>query len=153
MPPIISKEGGDKLKGVSLRSGQVYRVLMYRSDGLELPEGVSSRNKLTVIIGVDTDFVYGCVLINTRINQNIARTNSEFYDSHYPLSPRSYPEILDHPSHVFCGKVFPLPKCRFTQPTTKYLGLLSSEDLCFVTDLSRMSSSISIAAKRRFGLL
>ena len=152
MSPLIQKMSVGSLKP-NLRRGQVFEVAMRESDGITLKGGDSSRDKYTVIIGVDADFVYGCVLINSRINQNIAKTNPEFYDYQYPLLQFRYKEMLKDPSHVNCTRIFDIPASRFTHPSTKYIGQLSDEDMLYIIDLVKSSRMIPATKKKRFNLL
>jgi len=138
----------EKLASNQLKVGSVLR---YHVDNTTPP-----KIKRMVIVGFDREvvfFVY--VFINSDINPNMFPT-PVLRDLHIELDPKGR-TYLDHNSFVDCSKIrednVEYIKSLLTIDSNIHIGNLSEDDCSNVLEKIRTAKTISVAQKRKYGLL
>lgn len=94
----------DKVVSDEVRLGDVYKIELSKADGIILKNGYDTRDKFFVVLGFDEQGnVYGGILFNSKINQNLPTLIKEY---HMPILAKDYP-FLTHDSFLNCTKIFP----------------------------------------------
>lgn len=100
----------EALARLSVKVGNVYRIKMTEANGIKPKQGDDSRNKFFVVLGYDDEGnIYGGVIINSAINQNIAPA---IKDLQMPIKCARY-KFLDHDSFVDCSRLKTVPVSKF----------------------------------------
>lgn len=131
----------------SIQIGDVYKIPMSRLDGITPKGDDQSRNKYFIVLGFDGQGgIYGGVVINSRINQNLPRHITDYC---MPISCTSYP-FLKYDSFVDCSSLMTPPISKFIG--VKREGVISSEDCTLIVETLKSSRQVSIIDIKRFGL-
>ena len=108
----------------TIKVGDVYRIKMNQQNGIVPKKGDNSRHKFFIVLGFDCDGnVYGGVIINSNINQNVPQVVKDWQ---MPIKCSKY-SFLEYDSFVDCSKL----KCAEIEKfnTLKYLGFIELEDV------------------------
>jgi hypothetical protein len=92
---LLSESDADKVMGSAVEMGAVYLVRLTGKHSINT-KGREYRDKFVVIIGSDSDYYYGVLLVNTKLG--FPETEQ------YVLKCTSY-KYLDHNSFVNCSSV------------------------------------------------
>lgn len=123
--------------------GDVVLGELFLSDGITPKNGDSSRIKMLVILGMDTDGDYiGSVVINSEIK-------SRNIESQYPISHKSY-SFLKHHSFVNCDNLLTIKADRVNG--FKLIGKIGVVDLEFIKKTVIDSKVVKGKLKKRFNL-
>ncbi len=136
-----------RLAAQTINVGDVYEINMTEANGITPKPGDTSRNKHFVVLGFDADgTVYGGVIINSKINQNIP-PRLRLY--HMPIKCAKYP-FLTHDSFVDCVRLKTAPIQKFAE--WRYLGRVDEVDSALIRGTIKESPAESKANLARFGL-
>lgn len=142
---------GEKLKKLltnTIEVGDVYRVKMTARDGITPKEDDDSRNKFFVVLGFDDQGnIYGGVIINSNINQNVPQSVKDY---HMPISCKKY-KFLIHDSFVNCANLKTKPMSDFVG--SQKLGKMDDDDVELITETIKNSPNEKKAKLKQFGLL
>lgn len=144
----ITGEQLKKLVTNTVEVGDVYRVKMTAKDGITPKDGDDSRNKFFVVLGFDNQGnIYGGVIINSKINQNVSQSVKDY---HMPISCKKY-TFLDHDSFVNCANLKTKPLSEFA--SSLKLGKIAEEDITLIKGTIKNSPNEKKAKLKQFGLL
>lgn len=94
----------DEVVSDEVQLGDVYKIELSKADGIIPKNGYDTRDKFFVVLGFDEQGnVYGGILVNSKINQNLPTLIKEY---HMPILAKDYP-FLTHDSFLNCTKIFP----------------------------------------------
>lgn len=128
--------------------GSIHYITMGKTNGITPKDGYPSRNKYFVILGQDkAGYLYGGVVINSRINQKLP-VHIQMY--HYPISKASY-AFLSHDSFIDCSTLMSVPASQLS--TNTLCGELTPEHLGYVLDAVRQSGTIPPIKLREYGII
>lgn len=124
--------------------GDVFLIELDRSDGIIPKDGFNTRNKYFVVFEGN---VYGGVIINSRINQNMTQLVKDF---HMPIKCSKYP-FLKYDSFVDCLllKTSSLEKLS----SGNYKGKIDKDDLDLIMGTLKNSPVEKVARLKKFGIL
>lgn len=123
--------------------GDVVIGELFLSDGITPKNGDSSRMKMLVILGIDSEGNYiGSVVINSEIK-------SRNIESQYPISHKSY-HFLKHQSFVNCDNLLTLKADRVNSFT--FLGKIDASDLEYIRKTVIDSKVVKGKLKKKFNL-
>lgn len=123
--------------------GDVVLGELFPCDGITPKNGDSSRMKMLVILGIDSDGDYiGSVVINSEIR-------SRSVESQYPISHKSY-GFLNHNSFVNCDNLLTLKIERVN--SFRLLGKINLSDLNFIRKTVIDSKVVKGKLKKKFNL-
>ncbi len=144
----ITGEQLKKLVTNTVEVGDVYRVKMTVKDGVTPKDGDDSRNKFFVVLGFDDQgTIYGGVIINSKINQNVSQSVKDY---HMPISCEKY-KFLDHDSFVNCANLKTKPLSDFVG--SPKLGTVDDDDVELIKETIKNSPNEKKAKLKQFGLL
>lgn len=132
----------------AIKKGDVYLVTMNADNGIIPHDGYTTRDKYFVVLGFDSDGnVYGGVVINSKINVNLARRIADF---HYPIKCSRY-RFLSHDSFIDCSrlKVVKLEKLL----EGRYVGEIEMSDIDLIVGTVIESPMEQRIRLRQFGLV
>lgn len=141
----------DVLKDIvrqSVNVGDVFLIELNRSDGIIPKEGFDTRNKFFIVLGFDNEGnVYGGVIINSRINQNMTQLVKDY---HMPIKCSKY-SFLKYDSFIDCLllKTSSLEKLS----ASNYKGKIDKDDLDLIMGTLKNSPVEKVARLKRFGIL
>lgn len=136
------------LKRLSLKRGSVFKMTMFREDGI-VPKGESSisRDKYFVVIGVSDDSVWvGTVIINTEINTNFYKKIAPFQ---YQLKAEDYDYLGGKDRYVNCYELFEFSSNRIIEKAD-YIGLIEETDINGIIDKILLSPAIRRGILRKY---
>ena len=143
----LSEDDLSRLASGTVRVGDVYEITMTEANGIRPKAGDTSRDKYFVVLGFDGDgVIYGGVIINSKINQNLPPHLKMF---HMPIKQSKYP-FLRYDSFVDCVRL----KIAFPQKFSEwnYLGEIDDYDLKLIIGTIKESPAESEERLARFGL-
>mgnify|MGYP002623076312 FL=1 len=144
----ITGEQLKKLVTNTVEVGDVYRVKMTVKDGVTPKDGDDSRNKFFVVLGFDDQgTIYGGVIINSKINQNVSQSVKDY---HMPISCEKY-KFLDHDSFVNRANLKTKPLSDFVG--SPKLGTVDDDDVELIKETIKNSPNEKKAKLKQFGLL
>lgn len=123
--------------------GDVLLGEFFLKDGITPKNGDSSRKKMLIVLGIDSDGNYICGVV---INSEIKTRNPE---SQYPLRPESH-TFLKHNSFVNCDNLLCIQNkraCDFVK-----IGIIIMEDLELIRKSVVVSKIIKGKLKKKYGL-
>lgn len=121
---------------------------MTPQDGITPKVGDDSRNKFFVVLGFDDrGNIYGGVIINSKINQNVPQLVKDYQ---MPISCKKY-TFLDHDSFVNCANLKTKSYSAFVD--SRKLGKINDEDVELITETIKNSPNEKKAKLKQFGLL
>ena len=103
--------------------GDVYLMQMDESNGIHPAAGYATRRKFFVVLGFDDVFIYGGIVINSKVNMNI---RGQILALHLPLSSKKYP-FLSYDSFADCLRLKTADVREFEG--WSYMGQIDDEDL------------------------
>ena len=128
--------------------GSIHYITMGKTNGITPKDGYPSRNKYFVILGQDkAGYLYGGVVINSRINQKLP----VIYRCITTLSPKASYAFLSHDSFIDCSTLMSVPASQLS--TNTLCGELTPEHLGYVLDAVRQSGTISLIKLREYGII
>ncbi|MDR2449838.1 MAG: hypothetical protein LBD52_07765 [Prevotellaceae bacterium] len=120
---------------------------MDETDGITPKPGNDSRNKYFIVLGFDTDGnVYGGVIFNSHINQNLAQNIKDY---HMPVEHTKY-SFLTHKCFVDCSRLKTAKPDKIM--VGQYLGDINEEDLTLIKETVKSSPRETKAHLALFGL-
>jgi hypothetical protein len=148
---LAEEETITHLYASQITMGNVYRMKFYKTDGITPKnEGDNSRNKFFVVLKADSEFVYGCLLINSNVNENAL--SKEAQQIQYPILARKYKDVFTTPiSYVNCSYIHSIPLYRIKDATFKCT--LDDEDLDYIMSSVKSGTLIPKAVLKRFNLI
>lgn len=151
----LQQEYLDNLRKVTeekLNIGSLIRTVISIDEGLVFKDARKQKPKKMVIIGVDSErqICYGSVLVNTRMSQKSAYSES-FLATQYLLLQTNYPDFLKYDSYVDCGMLFSIPLKKLLEG--EYFGKLTEADLQGIFDILKTTETLTVKEKKRFGII
>lgn len=128
------------------KAGRGLPYLFGQEHGIIPPDGNETRNKFFVVLGYDADYVYGGVVINSRINRNLRQSIKDY---HYKISRERY-TFLRYDSFIDSSSLIIAKQHKLI--AAKCVGTLHSDDLDNVIGAVRESPDTSPMDLKRFGL-
>lgn len=143
----LNRSDIERIARDSIKIGNVYRIKMDERNGITPKPGDTSRNKFFIVLGFDCDGnIYGGVIINSNINQNMPKN---IKDWHLPIKREKY-AFLEHDSFVDCSKLKIVNIDKFGN--WQFLGVLDLEDVKNITRKVQASPNESKEHLAIFGL-
>lgn len=131
----------------TVKSGDIFLVEMNSDGGITPKDGDITRNKFFVVLGFDDEgYVYGGVIINSRINQNMDQTVKDY---HMPIKCERYP-FLRYDSFVDCLQLKTTPLAKLAQG--KFVGKMVADDLNLVIGTLKESPREKRIRLLKFGI-
>lgn len=131
----------------TIKVGDVFRINMDQRNGIIPKKGDDSRNKFFIVLGFDSEGnIYGGVIINSNINQNIPQAVKDWQ---MPIKCSKY-TFLEYDSFVDCSKLKSASANKFS--TWKYLGSVESEDVELIIGTIKESPNETQEHLAMFGL-
>jgi hypothetical protein len=144
---ILGKLAAERLVKSTVEVGNVFRISMDEADGITPKHGDSSRNKYFVVLGVDASRnVYGGVVFNSSINQNLAQ---HIKDYQMPVDHTKY-DFITRKCFVDCSRLKTASLHKLLKG--KYLGSIDEEDLSLIKNAVCSSPRESKMHLALFGL-
>lgn len=132
----------------SVKQGDIFVLELDKQDGVTPKGSDASRNKFFVVLGFDNEGnVYGGVIVNSRINQNMSPL---IRDYHMPIKAEEY-SFLRYDSFIDCLQLKTAPLSKFTKG--KFVGRLQDDDLTLVIGTIKESPREKKANLLRFGII
>ncbi|MDR3184054.1 MAG: hypothetical protein LBT49_01410 [Prevotellaceae bacterium] len=120
---------------------------MDKGDGIKPKPGDVSRNKYFVVLGFDQEGnVYGGVIFNTNINQNLPQ---DIKDLHMPVDNTKY-DFLKHKCFIDCSRLKTASPGKLS--AGQYLGNIDETDLSLIIGAVSQSKRETRAHLALFGL-
>lgn len=130
-----------------VKRGDVFVLNLDERNGVIPKDNDVSRNKFFVVLGFDDEgYVYGGVIVNSRINQNM---NQIVKDYHMPIKASKY-SFLRYDSFIDCLQLKIAHADKFTQG--KFVGRLDDDDVELVIGTLKESPKEKKARLLRFGI-
>ena len=121
-----------------IKLGDVYRIKMYKSDGIR-PKGTDTfRYKYIIIVGYDGNSFYGAVATNTRDHHIVP------IEYQYPLNHQGYNCFVN------CYKLHEVSSVRLTSDC--YEGEISDDDFELIVGCVRNSPIIPAKVLKKYGV-
>lgn len=136
------------LKRLSLERGSVFKMTMFREDGI-VPKGENSvsRDKYFVVIGVsDNSVLVGTVIINTEINTNFYNKIAPFQ---HQLKAEDYDYLCGKDRYVNCYELFEFSSNRIMEKAV-YIGIIEEIDIKGIIDKLQSSPAIRRGILRKY---
>lgn len=144
---ILDEHSVKSITKASIKIGNVYRIKMDERNGLKPKPGDDSRNKFFIVLGFDSKGnIYGGVIINSNINQNIPQSMKDW---HMPVKCSKY-SFLKHDSFIDCSKLKTTNFEKFGR--WQFLGVFSLDDVKLITDTVKNSPNETKEHLAMFGL-
>ncbi|MDE5606440.1 MAG: hypothetical protein K2I68_03970 [Bacteroidales bacterium] len=137
-----------ELRRLTLKRGSVFKMTMFRQDGI-VPKGENStsRDKYFVIIGTTDDSVLiGTVIINTDIN---ARLYNKIASYQHQLKATDYDYLDGKDRYVNCYELFEFSYDRILDKA-EYIGLVEEPDMDYIIHKLQSSPAIRKGILRRY---
>lgn len=141
-----SRDDAIKILKDSIQEGDVFRVNFSMSDGISPKDGYTTRKKYFIILGVDDDNIYGGVVFNSEINQNLSSKISEYQ---IVIQAEDY-DFLDHKSYINCSKLIPASPEKLINSTK--IGAINEVDLYYIKEKIKIAYTISPVERKRYHL-
>jgi hypothetical protein len=148
---LAEEEITNRLYASQIQTGGVYRMKFTESDGI-VPKNIgdNGRNKFFVVLKADAEYFYGCLLINSNVNENALSKEAQLIQ--YPILARKYKDVFTTPiSYVNCSYIHPIPISRIKNATFKCI--LDYEDLDYIMSSIKSGILIPKAVLKRFNLI
>lgn len=138
------------LKRLAVQRGAVFRMTFYPEDGVKPKNpGDKSRNKYFCILGITENcWLVGSVLINTEINQNLAKIIEPFQ---HILSSSRYEFLNGVDRFLDCYRISKIDFDRIISDA-EYIDTLWDIDLERAIDLANLSPMNSDKDLKMFGI-
>lgn len=136
------------LKRLSLKRGSVFKMTMFREDGI-VPKGKNSvsRDKYFVVVGISDDSVLvGTLIINTEINTNFYNKIAPFQ---HRLKAEDYGYLGGKDRYVNCYELFEFSTDRIMEKAV-YIGIIENIDINGIIDKIQSSPAIRKGVLRRY---
>lgn len=132
----------------NVQLGDVYKIELSKADGIIPKNGYDTRDKFFVVLGFDEQGnVYGGILFNSKINQNLPTLIKEY---HMPILAKDYP-FLTHDSFLNCTKIFPATSTHLMKG--EKLGCINTADFELIcSTVCSYPNAVPLELKR-FGLI
>lgn len=143
-------ELSDKLKGVSVQKGSVFKMTFFPKDGVA-PKNASdtSRTKYFVIIGKDKDSILvGSLLINTDVNINLSTIIAPYQHCIYP---KDYSFLGNQHRYIDCYRIKEIEFGRIVDDA-EYIGTISQADVLRAIQLANASPVNKPLTLKKFGI-
>lgn len=138
------------LKRLAIQRGAIFKMTFYPEDGIKPKNpGDKSRNKYFCILGItDNCWLVGSVLINTEINQNLAKIIKPYQ---HILSAARYDFLNGEDRFLDCYRI---SKIDFERIVSKaeYIDTLLDIDINRAIDLANLSPMNSDKDLKSFGI-
>ncbi len=132
----------------TVKPGDIFVLELDNQDGITPKGNDASRNKFFVVLGFDNEGnVYGGVIVNSKINQNMSPLIRDF---HMPIKAEKY-SFLRYNSFIDCLQLKTAPLSKFTKG--KFAGRLQDDDLYLVIGTIKESPREKKANLLRFGII
>lgn len=132
----------------TVKQGDIFILELDKQDGVTPKGSDASRNKFFVVLGFDNEGnVYGGVIVNSRINQNMSPL---IRDYHMPIKAEEY-SFLRYDSFIDCLQLKTAPLSKFTKG--EFVGRLQDDDLNLVIGTIKESPREKKANLLRFGII
>ena len=132
----------------TVKPGDIFVLELDNQDGITPKGSDASRNKFFVVLGFDNEGnVYGGVIVNSKINQNMSPLIRDF---HMPIKAEKY-SFLRYNSFIDCLQLKTAPLSKFTKG--KFVGRLQDDDLDLVIGTIKESPREKKANLLRFGII
>lgn len=132
----------------TVKPGDIFVLELDNQDGITPKGSDASRNKFFVVLGFDNEGnVYGGVIVNSKINQNMSPLIRDF---HMPIKAEKY-SFLRYNSFIDCLQLKTAPLSKFTKG--KFVGRLQDDDLYLVIGTIKESPREKKANLLRFGII
>lgn len=131
---MFIKESGLNKRGVTPKDGQADRVKMF------------------VVVGVDEDYIYGGLLINSNPNKGEQAKNCAFLSEQHLIRRVDY-EFLRYDSFIDCTQIKEIKRSELWKCLSDQLGSLNSCDKDAIMEILSNTDSLSTKEKKRFGIL
>lgn len=132
--------------------GDVFKRRWTPNEGVTPKDGQADRTKMFVVVGVDEDYIYGGLLINSNPNRGEQAKNCDFLCEQHLIRHIDY-EFLRYDSFIDCTQIKLIKKTEITKCLSAQVGCLNSVDIDEVFALLRKTESLSTKEKKRFGIL
>ena len=138
----------DEVVSDEVQLGDVYKIELSKADGIIPKNGYDTRDKFFVVLGFDEQGnVYGGILFNSKINQNLPTLIKEY---HMPILAKDYP-FLTHDSFLNCTKIFPATSTHLMKG--EKLGCINTADFELIcSTVCSYPNAVPLELKR-FGLI
>ena len=138
------------LKRLAIQRGAIFRMTFYPEDGVKPKNpGDKSRNKYFCILGVtDNSWWVGSVLINTEINQNLAKIIEPYQ---HILRSSHYEFLNGEDRFLDCYRISKIDYERVVA-NAEYIDTLLDIDLDRAIDLANLSPMNSDKDLKSFGI-
>lgn len=138
----------DEVVGDNVQLGDVYKIEMSIEDGMKLKNGYDTRDKYFVVLGFDQQgCVYGGIVFNSKINQNLPPIVKDY---HMSISAKSYP-FLSYDSFLNCSQLLQTTSTRLMQGTK--VGTISTDDFELIRCTVCSYPNAVPRELKRFGLI
>ena len=132
----------------TVKPGDIFVLELDNQDGITPKGSDAFRNKFFVVLGFDNEGnVYGGVIVNSKINQNMSPLIRDF---HMPIKAEKY-SFLRYNSFIDCLQLKTAPLSKFTKG--KFVGRLQDDDLYLVIGTIKESPREKKANLLRFGII
>lgn len=136
-----------RLVSATVKVGDVYEITMTEANGIKPKPGDFSRDKYFVVLGFDSEgYVYGGVIINSKINKNLPANIKMF---HMPIKQSKY-GFLKHDSFIDCAQLKRANPHKFNE--WNYLGEMDEYDVELIIGTVKESPRESVENLARYGL-
>lgn len=139
----------DPEKTHNIEVGNVYKILLSKSDGLNVPDNKESLLKYFIVIGIaENGDIYGGLLISSEQPKNVSHHISMYqYKVKYTSNT-----FLKWDSWVNCTKIFKSSKNKLNH--SNFLGCLDSESTYFiiVAILDENNPTITNKERKRYNI-
>jgi len=138
----------DEAVSDEVRLGDVYKIELSKADGIIPKNGYDTRDKFFVVLGFDEQGnVYGGILFNSKINQNLPTLIKEY---HMPILAKDYP-FLTHDSFLNCTKIFPATSTHLMKG--EKLGTINTTDFELICNTVCSYPDANPRKLKSFGLI
>lgn len=144
---LLNEDSIKDISKISINIGDVFRIKMNNTNGINPKKGDNFRNKFFIVLGSDDEgMIYGGVIINSNINPNIPPSVKYL---HMPIKCSKYP-FLEHNSFVDCSQLKTAEARKFN--SWKFLGSLVEDDVQLIIGTIQESPMETVAHLAIFGL-
>lgn len=128
--------------------GDVFLVELDKNNGIIPKDGDVTRMKFFVVLGFDGEGnVYGGVIINSRINQQMSQLVKDY---HMPIKCAKY-TFLKYDSFVDCLQLKTAPLSKLS--SGNYKGKMDEEDTELILDTLKSSPREKPARLKKYGII
>ena len=122
-----------------IQPGDIYRIRMYRSDGIEPKGDDTYRYKYIIIIGYDGNCLYGVAATNTRDHHLVP------IEFQYPLKHDGYNCFTN------CYQLHQVSSARLAPDC--YKGKISDDDFELIVECIKNSPLVNEKTLKKFGIV